>query len=48
MAKECADLRWGDFKSRLADSIVDHLAPVQERYEEVTSDPAVLEQVPSY
>ena len=45
VAKECAGLRWGDFKPRLADSIVAHLAPVQERYEEVTRDPSVLEQV---
>ena len=45
IAKECAGLRWGDFKPRLADSIVAHLAPVQERYEEVTRDPSVLEQV---
>ena len=45
VAKECAALRWGDFKPRLAESIVDHLAPVQRRYEEVTRDPAVLEQV---
>lgn len=45
VARECAGLRWGDFKPRLAEAVVEHLAPLQQRYQEVTQDPAVLEQV---
>ena len=45
VARECGSLRWGDFKPRLAEAVVEHLAPLQLRYQEVTHDPAVLEQV---
>ena len=31
---------YGDFKTALADAVVDHLQPIRERYLELTSDPA--------
>ena len=42
---ECADLRWGDFKPRLADALVEHLRPIQTNYERITEDPAYLDSV---
>lgn len=38
-------MRWGDFKPRLADAVVAHLAPVQARYGEVMADPAALDAI---
>jgi len=32
---ECAALRWGDFKPRLADAVVAHLEPFQRRYSQL-------------
>jgi tryptophanyl-tRNA synthetase len=34
---------YGDFKAAVADAVVDYLAPVRERYEELRADPAALE-----
>jgi tryptophanyl-tRNA synthetase len=36
---------YGDFKSAVADEVVDYLAPVRERYEEIRADEAELERV---
>jgi tryptophanyl-tRNA synthetase len=36
---------YGAFKQAVADAVVDYLAPVRERYEELRSDPAELERV---
>lgn len=33
--KEVGGLRWGDFKPRLADALVDHLAPIRTNYAEI-------------
>jgi len=42
---EVRDLRWGDFKPLLAEAIVAHLQPIQERYHEIRRDEAYLNQV---
>jgi tryptophanyl-tRNA synthetase len=36
---------YGDFKSAVADAVIDHLAPVRERYAELRGDPATLEAI---
>ncbi len=38
-------LRWGDFKPRLADALVAHLAPIQGRYAEAVADAGALDAV---
>ena len=45
MLAECGDLRWGDFKPRLADALVAHLEPIQINYARITEDPAYLDGV---
>ena len=37
--------RWGDFKPILADAVVAHLEPIQQRYKEVRAEPGYLEDV---
>jgi tryptophanyl-tRNA synthetase len=44
-AAECASMGWGAFKPLLAEATVEALRPLQERYAELRSDPATLEQV---
>lgn len=43
--EEVKAMRWGQFKSTLADAIVAHLEPIQQRYREVIADDAYLDQV---
>jgi len=46
--KVVADLEglgWGDFKPRLTEAIVEHLAPIQKRYAELAADPEYLRTV---
>lgn len=38
-------MRWGQFKSALADAVVAHLQPIQERYHAVIQDTTYLDQV---
>ncbi|KAL5783337.1 hypothetical protein ACOSP7_008366 [Xanthoceras sorbifolium] len=45
VAKECQDMNWGTFKSILTDALIDHLHPIQVRYEEIISDAAYLDRV---
>ena len=45
VAVECADMGWGRFKPLLAEAAVAALQPVQERYAELSSDPAELDRV---
>nr|XP_029121083.1 tryptophan--tRNA ligase, chloroplastic/mitochondrial isoform X2 [Elaeis guineensis] len=45
VALECQDMNWGTFKANLTDALIDHLHPIQVRYEEITSDPAYLDQI---
>jgi len=45
IALECQDMNWGTFKINLADALIDHLNPIQVRYEEITKDPSYLDQI---
>jgi tryptophanyl-tRNA synthetase len=40
-----AAMRYGDFKKRVAEVVIARLAPIQERYREVSADPAYIESV---
>ncbi|KAL5221366.1 hypothetical protein ABZP36_026079 [Zizania latifolia] len=42
---ECQDMNWGTFKTTLTDALIDHLQPIQVRYEEIMSDPGYLDNV---
>ncbi len=42
---EFAQARYGEFKTAVADAVVDYLAPVRERYEGLRSDEAELERI---
>lgn len=39
------NLSWGAFKPVLADAVITHLAPLQQQYAAVMSDPAYLDEV---
>jgi len=43
--KEVGGMTWGEFKPVLADAIVDHLKPIQDRYYEVRNDPDALDEI---
>jgi tryptophanyl-tRNA synthetase len=45
IAAECASLRWSDFKPRLADALVAHLAPLQARYAALRAEDGYLDDV---
>jgi tryptophanyl-tRNA synthetase len=45
VAAECAQLRWSDFKPRLADALVAHLQPLQQRYAQLRADDTFLDDV---
>ncbi|KAF9613780.1 hypothetical protein IFM89_011504 [Coptis chinensis] len=45
VTQECQDMNWGSFKPLLADALVQHLHPIQVRYEEIISDSAYLDRV---
>jgi tryptophanyl-tRNA synthetase len=45
VAAECADMRWGQFKPLLADALVAHLEPIQNRYADLMNDPEYLNSV---
>ena len=45
VAADVAGLRWGEFKPRLADAVVAHLQPIQQRYDEVMSDVGELDGI---
>jgi hypothetical protein len=42
---EVGGMSWGEFKPALADAVIAHLAPLQQRYADVMADPGFLEQV---
>jgi tryptophanyl-tRNA synthetase len=44
-ARECAEMGWGRFKPLLAETVVEALRPVQQRYGDIQSDPAELDRV---
>jgi len=43
--QEVGSMRWGEFKPVLTDALVEHLRPIQARYNEVVSDQAYLDSV---
>ncbi|MEM6452024.1 MAG: tryptophan--tRNA ligase [Cyanobacteria bacterium P01_D01_bin.105] len=45
VAAECADMGWGQFKPLLADTAVEALKPIQEKYNELMGDRTYLNQV---
>ena len=45
VASECASMRWGTFKPILAEALVEHLRPIQQRYDAIMADRAALDQV---
>ncbi|KAG9449102.1 hypothetical protein H6P81_009067 [Aristolochia fimbriata] len=45
VADECKDMSWGVFKSVLTDALIEHIHPIQVRYEEITSDAPYLDKV---
>ena len=44
--EDVGNLSWGAFKPVLADAVIAHLAPLQQQYAAVMSDPAYLDEVP--
>lgn len=42
---EASALSWGTFKPLLADAVIDHIAPIRDRYQEIHKDRAYVEQV---
>ncbi|CAO1945000.1 unnamed protein product [Urochloa humidicola] len=45
VVSECQDMNWGTFKTTLTDALIEHLQPIQARYEEIMSDPGYLDNV---
>ena len=45
VAAECADLGWGQFKPLLTEATIEHLRPIQAKYQEVMTDRTYLESV---
>ena len=45
IALEVSDMSWGTFKPILADAVVNHVEPIQKRYNEVMSDQNYLNKV---
>jgi tryptophanyl-tRNA synthetase len=42
---EHADARYGEFKAAVAEAVIEYLAPVRERYQQLRSDEGVLEEI---
>ena len=42
---DVGELRWGEFKPKLADAVVEHLRPIQAKYKAVMEDPGELDRV---
>ncbi|NEQ95782.1 MAG: tryptophan--tRNA ligase [Cyanothece sp. SIO2G6] len=45
VAEECREMGWGQFKPLLAETIVEGLRPIQEKYHEIRGDEGYLESV---
>ncbi|KAL5145144.1 Tryptophan--tRNA ligase, chloroplastic/mitochondrial [Glycine soja] len=45
VVQECQNMNWGTFKPLLTDALIDHLHPIQVRYEEIMSDSGYLDGV---
>lgn len=42
---EVGTYRWGDFKPKLTEALVEHLRPIQSKYDEVMRDPTSLDAI---
>lgn len=42
---QCSDMGWGQFKPLLTETIIDHLSPIQEKYNSIINDPDYLNQI---
>ena len=42
---DVAGMSWGSFKPKLAEAVVEHLRPFQDRYQQVMEDPGELDRV---
>jgi tryptophanyl-tRNA synthetase len=45
MKSHFAGMRYGDFKKQVAEMVVSHLEPFQQRYRDITADPAYLQRI---
>jgi tryptophanyl-tRNA synthetase len=45
MSAQFSGLRYGDLKKQVAEMVVSKLEPIQQRYREITEDPAYLDRV---
>ncbi|MED6145483.1 Tryptophan--tRNA ligase, chloroplastic/mitochondrial [Stylosanthes scabra] len=45
VVQECQNMNWGTFKTLLTDALIDHLHPIQVRYDEIMSDSGYLDEV---
>jgi tryptophanyl-tRNA synthetase len=45
MRDKFTGLRYGDLKKTIAETVIEHLEPLQHRYREIVADPAYLESV---
>ncbi|KAF7830099.1 tryptophan--tRNA ligase, chloroplastic/mitochondrial isoform X1 [Senna tora] len=45
VVQECHNMNWGTFKALLTDALIDHLHPIQVRYEEIMSESGYLDEV---
>jgi tryptophanyl-tRNA synthetase len=43
--EECKDMSWGTFKPLLADALIEHLSPIQARYQEIIAEPEYLDKI---
>jgi tryptophanyl-tRNA synthetase len=43
--KECSNMNWKSFKILLSDALIDHLGPIQQRYDRVMQDQTELRKV---
>jgi tryptophanyl-tRNA synthetase len=40
-----ADMRYGDFKRRVAEAVIGRLEPIQQKYREITADPGYIDKM---
>ncbi|MED6192126.1 Tryptophan--tRNA ligase, chloroplastic/mitochondrial, variant 2 [Stylosanthes scabra] len=45
VVQECQNMNWGTFKTLLTDALIDHLHPIQVRYDKIMSDSSYLDEV---
>lgn len=45
VAAECQDMGWGQFKPLLTEATIAHLAPIQQKYQDIMNDKGYLETV---